>query len=387
MRKGRRFWFIIVTICFFVLGLIVFFWWLFFGRFVKTTRDAYVNGNQVRVTSQIFGYITAVYADDTQLVQKGQILLELDKTDAQIAFEQSKARLAESVRKAIQLFGEAHEAVAAYQLRKANKENAEIYYLDRKAVLESGAIAQEEFIRAETEYIVTQAQLAIAKYKLMQAISEVKHTTIHTHPLVEQAKVSVREAFVNLQRCIIRAPTTGIVALRRAQVGQAVSPNVPLLAVVPLDQIWIDANFREIDLGKLYIGQSAKVTSDVYGRKVVYVGRVVGISMGSGAVFSPLPPQNATGNWIKIVQRFPVRIAIDMQKLSDFPLRLGLSMKVKVNIRDGGDHRIPFPRSEEVLYDTDIFSHQLSGAEEVIQQVLQENESFLALESPQELFE
>jgi membrane fusion protein (multidrug efflux system) len=210
----------------------------------------------------------------------------------------------------------------------------------------------------------------------MQAISEIQNTSVRNHPLVEKAKEEVRKAWVHLERCTLRAPASGIIALRQVQVGQSVNPSMPLLAIVPINQMWVDANFKEVDLANIRIGQEATVTADTYGRRVIYNGTVIGIGGGSGAVFSPLPPQNATGNWIKIVQRIPVRISLNSDQLRKYPLRLGLSMKARVDIRDSEGLRIPDVQKKDSLYETDVFQKQVEGAEAVIEEVLKQNSSF-----------
>jgi membrane fusion protein (multidrug efflux system) len=210
----------------------------------------------------------------------------------------------------------------------------------------------------------------------MKGISEVQNTSVENHPLVEKAKSDVREAFVNLQRCTLRSPVTGIVAQRRVQVGQTIRPEIPLLAVIPLNQMWVDANFKEVDLAKIRIGQPVYTTSDMYGSDIVYRGEVIGIGIGTGAVFSPLPPQNATGNWIKIVQRVPVRVSLDPDQLRKNPLRLGVSMNVTVDVHDITGRRVPERNSDKFIYQTDVFQTQIDGVEKIIQDILDQNGSY-----------
>lgn len=372
--KKRKLWPIVLfSAAVLLVALIIFFWWLFWARFVRSTNDAYVHGNTVRLTPQVPGIVTKIYAEDTDLVEEGQILVELDRTDYNIAFEKAKNELAQSVRRVCQMFEKVYSLAAIYEEKQSHLAKAEIYYLNRKGVVQTGAISDEEFVASETNYYAAMAALEMTKYDLRQAISEVQGTTVDTHPLVKQAKDVVRKTYVNLNRCTLRAPATGIIAKRYVQVGQSVNSSIPLMAVVPLDQIWVEANFKEIHLDKIRIGQMAKVTSDMYGDSVTFRGQVVGIGAGTGAVFSTLPPQNATGNWIKIVQRVPVRIQISSDQLYKYPLRLGLTMSVEVNVRDTGGRQIPPKSPGKPIFTTDVFTEQLAGAEKVIKEVVETN--------------
>jgi len=356
-----------------VLVIVIFLWWFFWGRFISSTDDAYVHGNQVKLTPQISGIVTSINAVNTQLVEAGQILVQLDRTDRMIAFKQSKATLAETIRKVTQEFEKVYALAAQFELVQAELLKKEVIYLDRKEVITTGAISEEEYIEAQANYWATKANLKSVKYELMQVVSKVKNTTIRTHPIVENAKEVLRQSFVNLQRCTLRAPVTGLIAQRRVQVGEAITPDIPLLTIVPIDQMWIEANFKEVDLSKIRLGQQVKMSADIYGKEIIYTGEVIGIGIGSGAVFSALPPQNATGNWIKIVQRIPVKVSLNSDQLKRYPLRLGLSMNVHVDIRNIQGDRIPSKASGRPIYQTDIFQDQIEGAETIINQVMNEN--------------
>ncbi len=367
---------ILITTVFCLFGVLVFCWWLFWGRFVKSTNDAYVQGNQVTLTPQVSGIVTSVNVDETQMVMEKQVLVCLDETDYRITLEAAQSRLGQVIRDVTEMFENVYALAAQFELRQAELFKAEVDYNDRRQVVSEGAVSDEELIHAEANYYAAKANVKSIKYQLMQAISAVQNTTISTHPLVETAKEDLRQAWVNLQRCTLRAPVTGIIAQKAVQVGESVNQLSPLLAIIPLDQLWINANFKETQLSKIRIGQPVTMTADMYGREVIYTGQVIGISSGSGAVFSPLPPQNATGNWIKIVQRIPVRIAINSDQLRRYPLWLGLSMNVKVDVRDTQGVRVPPPAVEKGLYVTDIFKTQIDGAEEIIEQILQKNITF-----------
>lgn len=373
-NNHKKYRLIIIFSCVVALAAIIFlFWWLLWARFHVSTDDAYVNGNQVRVTPQISGNVISVNVDDTQLVEQGQIIVELDTTDPQIVFDRGKTVLAETIRNVTQMFEQVYALAASYDTKLTELYKTEIDYLDRKHIVDSGAVSDEDFIHAEADYEAAKSNLNLAKYNLMQAISLVKGTTVKTHPLVEKAKEDLRSLWVNLKRCTIKAPASGLIAQRSVQVGTSVSPSTPLLAIVPLNQMWVDANFKENQLKKIRLGQPAKVTADTYGGSVVFEGTVVGIGGGSGAVFSPLPPQNATGNWIKIVQRVPVRIGIEQEQLKKYPLRLGLSMNVRVDVKDTAGNRVPKKSMVQPLYTTDVFQTQIDGIEEIIGEIIDQN--------------
>lgn len=358
----------------------VFIWWLFWGRFEDFTRDAYVHGNQVRLTPQISGYVSAVYCEETQYVEEGQILVTLDKTDNTIAFNKACADLAETIREVTKLFENVYSSASIVKEREALVQKTQVDFIDREALVSSGAVSNEDYIHSKTALERALASLEESYFNLRKAISLVDNTTVLTHPRVKAASDSVRRAFVNLQRCTIKAPATGLVAQRGVQVGEAVTPSSQLLAIVPLDQIWVDANYKEIHMDKIRIGQQVKMTSDFYGGSVVYYGRVLGIAGGTGAIFSPLPPQNATGNWIKIVQRVPVRISLDSAVLKKYPLRLGLSMNVTINVRDTGGLKVPEVISDKgPLWKTNVFKEQEEGAQKVIDAIYSQNKSFAGL--------
>ncbi|HEY2810952.1 MAG TPA: efflux RND transporter periplasmic adaptor subunit [Rhabdochlamydiaceae bacterium] len=358
---------------FLLLGIAYFCYWFFWGRFHEYTNDAYVDGNMVIVTPQVPGIVTSFTALSTDFVTKGRILVALDKTDAWIALDQSKAQLANAVREVERMFEDVHALYAAISMKKALFVRAAQDYERRMALIEEGAVSREDFEHAAADVQAAYADLVSTEHSFIAALAQIDGTTPYTHPLVEKAKDQLRDAFVFLQRCTIIAPVTGIVAQRSVQVGEHVKKGQPLLAIVPLDQMWVIANFKEVQLGKMRIGQSVKVTSDIYGGRVVFDGTVVGIGGGTGAVFSVLPPQNATGNWIKIVQRIPVKIDVPADMLAKYPLRLGLSMEATVNLYAVDLPMVPSPKPPEPLYSTDVFARQEEGAEELIVKIIAEN--------------
>lgn len=356
-----------------IVGLGILAWWLIWGRFYESTDDSYVGGNKVMLTPQTPGIITSIYADDTQIVEKGQIVVELDPTDSFIHLAIQKARLADTLRTVVQMFARVKELEADQQIKKADLFRAVQDFEHRKALVDSGGVSLEDFQHAEAALLAAYGALGVVEYQLKAAIAKVQNTTIIDHPLVKEAKNQVRDAVVRLYRCKLRAPVTGMIGQRTAQVGEWVNPAQPLLAIVPMDQMWVDANFKEVQLQNMRIGQMATMTADMYGSDVVFRGKVVGIAPGSGSVFSALPPQNATGNWIKIVQRLPVRISLDLDQLKVTPLRLGLTMDVSVDLHDTSGARLPTPVTGNPLYATSIFEDEEAGAEEIIETIFQEN--------------
>lgn len=367
---------IITTGCVLAIALIAFCYYFFYARFHVSTRDAYVHGNQVRLTPQIPGYVTAIYCENTQLVEEGQVLVTLDKTDAEIAFNKACANLGVVIRDVTKMFENVYTMAAEVKQKQAALITAEVNYIDRQAVSGTGAIAEEEYVHARDRFIAAENALMGALSNLKKAITLVDNTTVKTHPLVIQAIERVKYAYVHLRRCTISAPATGIVAQRGVQVGQSVKESTPLLAIVPLDQIWVDANFKEIHMSNVRIGQKVSMTSDFYGSSIEYNGTVLGIAGGTGAVFSALPPQNATGNWIKIVQRVPVRVSVDEATIKRFPLRLGLSMNVRIDITDRDGKKVPEPIADRApIWKTTIFSDQEEGVDKVIKRIFRENET------------
>lgn len=358
---------------FLLVGAAIFAYWYFILRFEDSTDDAYVNGNEIMITPQIFGYVQAIHIDETEIVREGKLLVTLDPTDQLIAFEEAKQTLAQVVRQVIGLFERVDQLKAEKKIREVEKERDYLDYIHRKELLGGGAVAIEQYEHAEAAYFERIHAITLVEHQLRAAIAEIENTTLETHPRVEEAKNRLAKAFVNLQRCKIFAPTHGMIAQRQVQIGEAVTPGSPLMLLIPLDQIWVNANFKETQLANIRIGQKAVIISDLYGGDVVFHGKVVGLWPGTGSIFSILPPQNATGNWIKIVQRLPVRISLDPEELKANPLRLGLSMNVTVDTRNLEGEMLPLPAETFDLFQTRIYQKQLEGVEELITQIIKEN--------------
>lgn len=309
-------------------------YWAIFLRNFEDTDNAYVQGNVVQVTPQVAGTVTKIYADDTNVVKAGQPLVSLDSADADVALAQAEAQLAQTVREVRTLYTAQAQSGANLAMRESELARAKDDLSRRKALAGSGAVSNEEIRHAENAVAAAQAAVDAAKEQLASGRALVEGTSVANHPNVQRAAARVQEAMLAQSRAILYAPVGGEVAKRSVQVGQRVSPGAPLMAIVPLDQVWVDANFKESQLRDMRVGQPVKLTADVYGSGVQFDGKVVGFSAGTGAAFALLPAQNATGNWIKVVQRLPVRIALDAKQLAEHPLRVGMSMHAEVDLHD-----------------------------------------------------
>ena len=308
-------------------------WWLLAGRFSESTDDAYVAGNIVAVTSRENATVTALYADNTQQVRQGQLLIEMDPSVADVNMRAAEANLARAARAVRGTFASADSYAAQLEQAEVTLAQAKADYQRRQAAL-AGAVSGEELGHARDAVQAAEAAVNSARGGLAQAQSGIAGVDVAHNPDVLAAEAQLRAAAIVLAHMKIMAPVDGVVAQRTVQVGQRVNAGAPLMAVVPLSNVWVDANFKEIQLARVRIGQPVQVTTDLYGSKVVYHGRVAGLGAGSGSAFSILPPQNASGNWIKIVQRVPVRIALDPGELKDNPLRIGLSVTATLDVRD-----------------------------------------------------
>ncbi|WP_175755965.1 efflux RND transporter periplasmic adaptor subunit [Burkholderia cepacia] len=341
------------------------------ARFHEGTDDAYVNGNVVQITPQVTGTVIAVKADDTQTVKAGDPLVVLDPADSQVALQQAEANLAQTVRQVRGLFVNDDQYRAQVALRQSDLSKAEDDLRRRVAVAQTGAVSQEEISHARDAVRAAQASLDASQQQLASNRALTANTTIASHPNVMAAAAKVRDAYLANARNVLPAPVTGYVAKRSVQVGQRVAPGTPLMSVVPLNAVWVDANFKEVQLKHMRIGQPVELTADIYGSSAVYHGKVVGFSAGTGSAFSLLPAQNATGNWIKVVQRLPVRIELDPKDLAKHPLRIGLSMQVDVDIKDErGDQLVNAPNT---VYETNVFAKYGDEADAEIARIIAEN--------------
>ncbi|KVN85171.1 HlyD family efflux transporter periplasmic adaptor subunit [Burkholderia ubonensis] len=313
--------------------------WLLSDRYYEDTDDAYVAGSIVQVAAQIPGTVTDVLVADTQAVRAGQTLVRLDDTEASVAFAQAKAQLVQAVRQV----ANAKISNTMY-VEAVNARRADLSLAQRALAARSGAsveiVAPEELARARAAVVGAQANLAAAQAQLDAARALGSKLPVDESPAVVQAAAQFKLAYRNLKRTTIVAPVDGTIGQRSVQVGQQVGPGVPLMSVVQLNRLWIDANFKEGRIRHMRVGQPVEIVSDLYGSRIVYRGRVQGFSAGTGSAFSMLPSQNAAGNWIKVVQRVPVVIAIDPRDLAAHPLRVGLSMRVTVDTHDRNGHAL-----------------------------------------------
>jgi membrane fusion protein (multidrug efflux system) len=315
-------------------GIAWFAFWYAHGRIVESTDDAYVSGDLVQITSEVPGTITAVHVDDTQSVQSGQALADLDPADAKIGASEAEANLARAVRQVRGLFAQADQLRAQITEQQTAVQRAERDLKRREGLLADGAVSGEELSHSRDTLTQAQAGLSAAREQLNATLAQIQGTRVETHPDVLRAEAAVRNAALALKRTHLVAPVAGVVARRTVQVGQRIAAGAPLMAVIPLDQVWVDANFKEVQLRQMRVGQPVKLRADLYGKNAEFRGKLVGLSAGSGSAFALLPAQNASGNWIKVVQRVPVRIALDPEDLQAHPLRLGLSMVADVNVQD-----------------------------------------------------
>lgn len=341
------------------------------ARFHEETDDAYVNGNVVQITPQVTGTVIAVKADDTQTIKAGDPLVVLDPADSQIALQQAEANLAQTVRQVRGLFVNDDQYRAQVALRQSDLSKAQDDLRRRLAVAQTGTVSQEEISHARDAVRAAQASVDAAQQELASNRALTANTTIASHPNVMAAAAKVRDAYLANARNVLPAPVTGYVAKRSVQVGQRVSPGTPLMSVVPLNAVWVDANFKEVQLRHMRIGQPVELTADIYGSSAVYHGKVVGFSAGTGSAFSLLPAQNATGNWIKVVQRLPVRIEIDPKDLDKHPLRIGLSMQVDVDIKDERGDQLA--NAHNTVYETDVFAKYGDEADAEIARIIAAN--------------
>ncbi|HUA22575.1 MAG TPA: HlyD family efflux transporter periplasmic adaptor subunit [Steroidobacteraceae bacterium] len=349
---------------------------VYYALYVKnhvTTDDAYVNGNLVSLTPQVSGTVVAINTDETQYVKRGQVLVQLDPRDAQIALAQAKANLGETVREVSQVFANEHRdaALVSAEETQLNQSNEDLTRdLSLKTV---HGVSLEDLEHDENAVRSARAALQQAQATLASTQAEIAGTTPATHPRVLQAEANLRAAWLELTRTRVLAPVSGYVVRRSVELGAQVSPATEMLDIVPVTSMWIDANFKENQLGDLRIGQPAAVSVDMYGSHVQYHGKVLGLTAGTGSALAVLPTQNASGNWIKIVQRLPVRIGLDPTELAKHPLFLGLSADIDVSVRNLDGSSLSQTPAWPASQSTDVYTEQDSGADRIISAILSAN--------------
>jgi membrane fusion protein, multidrug efflux system len=362
-------------------------YWALVLNHYETTDNAYVQGNVVQVTPQAAGTVVAINADDTDHVKAGQWLVRLDPADAQIALEQAEAQLAQTVREVRTLYANNRTQQAQITLRQADlvRAQSELSRMQedvarRQPLVASGAVGREEFnhftaqvVAARSTVEAARSGVAAAREQLASSQSLTEGIAPQDHPSVQRAASRVREATLALKRTDLLAPVDGYVARRNVQLGQRVQAGAPMLSVIALDKVWVEANFKESQLTNLRLDQPVELTADVYGKKVVYHGVIEGLGAGTGAAFALLPAQNATGNWIKVVQRVPVRVKLDASELVDHPLRVGLSMEARVDISKTDGRMLSDASSATEPMQTAVFEQDSQQADARVRQIIAAN--------------
>ncbi|MFN3702224.1 efflux RND transporter periplasmic adaptor subunit [Thermomonas sp.] len=356
-----------------VAGIAWLAYYLLVARWHQDTDDAYVQGNIVSITAQTPGTVVSINADDGMRVKAGQVLVQLDPNDAQVALEQAEANLAATVRQVRGLFSSVDSAQADIAAREVALQQARADVARRSGLVASGAVSSEELAHAQAQLKAAEAALSASRGQLSRNRALVDATTVASQPQVQAAAAQLRQAYLNLQRAAIVAPVDGFVAKRSVQLGQRVQPGSPLMAVIPLEQVWVDANFKETQLRNMRLGQPVTLTADVYGSDVTFNGKLVSLGLGTGSAFALLPAQNASGNWIKIVQRIPVRIQLEPKQLRDHPLRLGMSMAVDVDVHDQSGPVLPAAPADKPVLTTDAYARQLHDANALIERIIAGN--------------
>lgn len=372
-KKKRKGALIVLALIFVIAGLAWLAWWFIVLRHFQETDDAYVAGNQVQVMAQVSGSVNKVWFDDTDHVHKGDVLVTLDKTDAEQAFEKAQTALATSVRQTHQLIINGKQYQATIELQKTALAQAQADLKRREPLGAANLIGREDLQHARDAVATAQAQLevAIEQYNANQAA--ILNTSLENQPAVKQSAAELRDAWLALQRTEIVSPIDGFISRRSVQVGSQISTTTPLLAVVPEKNFWVDANYKETQLADVRIGQPATVVSDIYGDDVVYHGKVVGLDMGTGSAFSLLPAQNATGNWIKVVQRLPVRIELNPDEVARHPLRIGLSTLVKIDTSNKDGSVLATSVRQKPAYESDALALDLAPVNQLIADIIHAN--------------
>lgn len=377
-QRKRKLWLGGLALLVILVGLGVWGWHEMYGRWSESTDDAYVNGNVVEITPLVTGTVVSIGADDGDLVHEGQVLLNFDPSDSLVGLQSAEANLARTVRQVRGLFSNVNGTKAQVAAQKIEVQKAQDNYNRRKSLAVGGAISQEELSHARDDLASAQSALRNNEQQLDTTSALVDNTAVASHPDVMAAAAQVRQAYLEHARTTLIAPVTGYVAKRTVQLGQRVQPGTALMAVIPLNQLWIDANFKETQLHQMRIGQPVDIESDIYGRDVKYSGTVDSIGAGTGSAFALLPAQNATGNWIKIVQRVPVRIHINADQLTEHPLRVGLSTTVEVNLHDQSGPVLAQQPPQKAMFTTNVYEQQLADAEALITRLIDSNSAVTA---------
>ncbi|MEX5567232.1 HlyD family efflux transporter periplasmic adaptor subunit [Pseudomonas syringae] len=369
----RKFMLIGLAIVVVILALGIWAWYEIYGQWSEETDDAYVNGNVVEITPLVTGTVISIGADDGDLVHAGQVLLKFDPSDAEVSLQSAEANLGKVVRQVRGLYSNVDGMKAQLAAQRAAVQTAQDNYNRRRSLAAGGAISQEELSHARDSLTSAQSALNNIQQQLSTSVALVDDTVVSSHPDVKAAAAQLRQAYLANARSTLVAPVTGYVAKRTVQLGQRIQPGTATMAVIPLDQLWIDANFKETQLGKMRIGQPVEISSDLYGSDVKYSGTIDSLGAGTGSAFALLPAQNATGNWIKIVQRVPVRVHINPEELAKYPLRIGLSTTVEVNLHDQSGPVLAQQPRKQAAFSTQVYTEQLADADALIARLIHEN--------------
>lgn len=372
-QRKRKTWLLALALLIVVAGGAVWAWHELYGRWSEETDDAYVNGNVVEITPLVTGTVVSIGADDGDLVHEGQVLLEFDPSDAEVGLQAAEAKLARAVRQVRGLYSNVDGMKAQVAARQAELSKAQENFNRRKTLAAGGAISQEELSHARDDLSSAQSALSNARQQLNTTTALVDDTVVSSHPEVMAAAAELRQAYLNNARTTLVAPVTGYVAKRTVQLGQRLQPGTATMAVIPLDQLWIDANFKETQLRNMRIGQPVDIVADLYGSDVKYSGTIDSLGAGTGSAFALLPAQNATGNWIKIVQRVPVRIHINAEQLAKHPLRIGLSTQVEVDLHDQSGPVLAQQPPQKASFATQVYDRQLVEADTLISKLIHDN--------------
>jgi membrane fusion protein (multidrug efflux system) len=356
-----------------VLGIGVLIYHFMIGQYHVKTKDAYVNGNLIRLAPQVSGTVTEITTDQTQPVTRGQLLVRLDPNDTDVSLAQAKANLGQTVRDVAQLFAQEQRDEAAVSAAEAQLTLANQNLTRDQGLIKAHGVSQENLERDQENARNAAAGVRQARAALAATKAAVSGTQPETHPRVLQAEANLRSAWLARSRTRVLAPISGYVVRRSVQLGQQVNPASEMIAIAPLSDVWIDANFKETELEKIRIGQPVEVSTDVYGSHFTYHGKVLGLTAGTGAALAILPTENATGNWIKIVQRLPVRIGLDPRELRDHPLYLGLSTSINVDVHDLSGASLSQRPVWPAAMQTDVYTGQDAGLDAEIQRILSDN--------------
>ena len=350
-------------------------YWFLFLTGSQSTDNAYVAGNQVRVSPRVSGDVAAIYADNNQLVTAGQVLVRLDDTDARVAHDRALAALADAVRRTSSLMAESSRLEAVIAVRESELKKTTGNLERRRKQRTALSVSEEELEHAKDDHATARVALREAAEALRVNKALLRDAALEEQPQVLLAANDVRETWLALERCEVKSPVTGYVARRAVQAGMRVTPATPLMAVVPLDQVWVDANFKEVQLGRMRFGQKATVRADIYGASGTYAATVAGLSAGTGSSFSLLPPENATGNWIKVVQRVPVKILLAPEQLADKPLLVGLSCRVTVDTADDSGSMLAPESAPDMVLGTKTLAHDMTAIDREIATIIETNKS------------